>query len=88
MSKSNELADIPPETPDDIGELWWDERTKVSMMVNRHLENAMLKLQGLGKTKYDAEDGLRRKWLYILATERDRRGRERHATKTDSVSKN
>lgn len=81
MSKSNELYLLPLEMPDDIGMLWWDGRTRVNMMADRHLENAMLKLQGLGKSRYDAPDELRRQWLYILSTEFARRKSERHATK-------
>jgi len=83
MSDSNkkELYALPLEMPDDIGMLWWDGRTRVNMMVDRHLENAMLKLQGLGKSRYDAPDELRRQWLSILSTEFARRRREFLATK-------
>lgn len=74
------LNTLPDSIPEEIWNIWWDERTKVGMMNDKHLENALLKLQGLGKEEYDAPDELRRQWLTILVKEKSRRAEMRKAT--------
>lgn len=83
MSKINSELSPVPDQYTDTSSLWWDERTKVSMMADKHIENALVKLQGLGKTQYDSPAELRRAWIEILVTERAKRAREKRATKVD-----
>ena len=68
-------------TTEEISDLWWDERTKVSMMADKHLENALIKLQGLGKEPYEGEPELRTRWISVLRLEQIKRASEARATK-------
>lgn len=83
MTKAEFPQPIPDNLPEDLGDLWWDERTKISMMADKHIENAINKLMGLGKTKYDMPDELRRRWVSILSMVRAQRLRESRATKVN-----
>lgn len=56
-----------------IPNLWWDERTKVGMMNDKHLANAINKLQGNSVEQYEGSDGLKSKWIYALKLEQIRR---------------
>lgn len=69
-----------------VSDIWWDERTKVGMMDDKHLANAINKLQGYAKEQYEGSDELKAKWIYILRLEQEKRVDMRKANKTDSTS--
>ena len=84
MSAGRVLNQIPEEPIEDISQLWWDERTKVGMMDDKHLQNALLKLQGLSlKGSYIGEPELRSKWIEVLRKEQLKREHMRRAAKVD-----
>lgn len=64
--------------------LWWDEATRVDMMADRHLENAINKLKGLGKSTYIGDSDTKKNWIYVPELEQDKRKKDRLATKVDS----
>jgi len=51
------------------------------MMADKHLENALIKLQGLGKEPYEGEPELRTRWISVLRLEQIKRASEARATK-------
>lgn len=63
-----------------VSEWWFDEASKVSMMPDKRIENALLKLQGLGKTSYNAEPELRSRWIWALRLEQMKRADEARAS--------
>lgn len=67
----------------DISQIWWDGRLKVGMMADKHLDNALNKLMGLGLSEYEDKE-LTNRWIQILSMEKLKRLRLRKASKVDS----
>lgn len=75
QKQPRQLQQIPSDF-NDVSDLWWDERTKVSQMSDIHLHNAIEKLE---RCEYEAEETLRLRWVLLLKLEQNKREDERKA---------
>jgi hypothetical protein len=80
MKNKKELRQLQqiPSDFDDVSNLWWDERIKVAQMSDKHLDNAIQKLERC-EYEYDSET-LRLRWIALLKIEYFKREHERLAT--------